>query len=126
MSKCSFSMEEVEYWGHIVGCEGVRVDPKKIQAMQDWLQPKTLNNLRGFLGLTGYYHKFVRNYGRIARPLTHLLKKNSFLWNDEVQQAFIALKHAMCSIPILALPDFTKYFVIECDAFNTGIGTILM
>eukprot|EP00253_Pinus_taeda_P012319 PITA_12319 len=85
MSKCYFGMEEVDYLGHIVGREGVRVDPKKIQAIQDWPQPKTLKSLRGFLGLIGYYHKFICNYGRIARPLTQLLKKNSFLWNDEAQ-----------------------------------------
>ena len=78
MSKCSFGMEEVEYLGHIVGHAGVKVEPKKIQAMQDWPQPKTFKSLRGFLGLTGYYHKFVHNYGRIENPLTQLLKKNSF------------------------------------------------
>ena len=78
MSKCSFGMEEVEYLGHIVGREGVKVDPKKIQAMQNWPQPKTLKRLRGCLGLIGYYHKFIHNYGRIAEPLTQLLKKNSF------------------------------------------------
>ena len=109
-----------------MGREGVKVDPKKIHAMQDWPQPKTLKSLRGFLGLIGYYRKFVHNYGRISRPLTHLLKKNSFLWNDEVKQAFIALKQAMCSTPVLAVSDFTKSFLIECDASSTGIGAVLM
>ena len=96
-----------------MGHEGLRVDPKKIQEMQDWPQPKTLKSLRGFFGLTGNYRKFVCNYGCIARPLTHLLKKNSLLWTDEAQQAFMALKQGMCSTPILALPDFTKYFVMN-------------
>eukprot|EP00253_Pinus_taeda_P007083 PITA_07083 len=112
MSKCSFGMIEVEYLGHSVGREGVKVDPKKIQAMQEWPQPKTLKSLRGFLGLTGYYRKFVRNYGRIVKALTQILNKNSFFWNEEAQQAFTALKNAMSSTLVLALPDFTKYFVI--------------
>ena len=77
-SKCFFVENEVEYFGHIVSHEGFKVDPNKIKAMMDWLIPKNLKNLRGFLGLTRYYHKFVQKYGRIATPVTTLLKKDSF------------------------------------------------
>jgi hypothetical protein len=105
---------------------GIRVDPKKIEAMQDWPHPKTLKSLRGFLGLTRYYHKFVKNYGKIAAPLTALLKKNSFTWTPVVAQYFHTLKMAMCTTPVLALPDFTKTFLLECDASGKGIGVVLM
>jgi hypothetical protein len=109
-----------------VGKDGERVDPRKIEAMQDWPYPKTLKSLRGFLGLTGYYHKFVKNYGKIAAPLTTLLKKNSFTWTQAAAQAFQTLKMTMCTTPVLALPDFTKTFVLECDASGKGIGVVLM
>jgi hypothetical protein len=112
--------------GHLVGKDGVRVDPKKIEAMQDWTHPKNLKILCGFLGLTGYYPKFVKNYGKIASPLTALLKKNSFTWTLAAAQAFQTLKTTMCTTPVLALLDFTKTFVLECDASGKGIGAILM
>jgi hypothetical protein len=79
-SKCFFGALKVEYLSHIIGKDGVRMDPKKIEAMQDWLCPKNINILRGFLGLTGYYRKFVRNYEKFAAPLTALLKNNAFTW----------------------------------------------
>jgi hypothetical protein len=87
-SKCLVKVLEVVYLGHIVGKDGVRVDPKKIEYMQDWLCPKMLKSLCGFLGLTGYYHKFVKNYGKIAAPLTALLKKNAFTWTPTTDQSF--------------------------------------
>ena len=102
--------------GHIVSHEGVKVDPNKIKSMMDWSIPKTLKNLRGFLGLTRYYHKFVRNYGRIAAPLTSLLKKDAFYWTPEATQSFQQLKEYMCKALVLVKPDFTKTFIMEIDA----------
>jgi hypothetical protein len=125
-SKCAFGASEVEYLGHLVGKDGVRVDPKNIKAMQDCLHPKTLKRLRGFLGLTGYYCKFVKNYRKITTPLAALLKKNSLTWTPAAAQAFQTLKMAMCTTPVLALPDFTKTFVLECDTSEKGIGVVLM
>ena len=103
----------MEYLGHIVSKDGVHVDPKKIESMQDWPRPKTLKSLRGFLALTGYYRKF---YGKIVAPFTSLLKKNAFTWTSAANHALQALKDAMCLTLVLALPDFTKTFILECDA----------
>jgi hypothetical protein len=102
------------------------VDPKKIESMQDWPHPNTLKRLHGFLGLIGYYRKFVRNYGKNSTPLTVLLKKKSFTWTPAAAQDFQTFKMAMCTTPVLALPNFTNTFVLECDAPGKGIGVVLM
>lgn len=124
-SKCNFGVSQVEYLGHIVSAQGVVVDPNKIECISNWHKPKTLKGLRGFLGLAGYYRKFVKNFGIIARPLTNMLKTGGFEWSPDSEVAFEALKQALITTPILALPDFTKEFVVECDASGIGIGAVL-
>jgi len=126
MSKCRFGVAKVDYLGHIVSAQGVCVDPKKIKAVLDWPFPKTIKSLRGFLALTGYYQKFIRAYGSIAAPLTGMLKKNAFVWTTVAKEAFQSLKTTVTQAPVLALPNFSQQFVIECDASGLGIGAVLM
>jgi hypothetical protein len=113
----------LEYLGHIISASGVATAPGKIKAVQNWKSPTDTKQLRSFLGLAGYYRKFIKNYGLISRPLTDILKKNTpFLWTLQLQQSFEELKHALVTTPVLRLPNFAKPFLVETDASDRGVG----
>jgi hypothetical protein len=125
-TKCAFGAASVGYLGHLISAAGVAMDPAKVQAIRDWPPPRSARAVRGFLGLAGYYRKFVHHYGTVAAPLTALLKKDGFLWSEGAAAAFAALKDAVTSAPVLAMPDFSTPFVVECDASSHGFGAVLV
>jgi hypothetical protein len=126
LSKCNFGPHSIHYLGHIISDAGVSSDPENTTAMENWPTPSTVIELRGFLGLTCYYRKFVRNYVLITKPLRQLLTKKGFSWTLEADAAFQHLKTTMLSTLVPALPDFNLPFTMETDACDTGIGTVLM
>ena len=112
-SKCSFGQQQLEYLGHIISGQGVATDPAKLKAIANWPTPTDTKQLRGFLGLSGYYRKFIRYYATFSRPLTDLLKKQvPFVWTPQHQQCFEHLKQALMTARVLSLPDFTKGFQV--------------
>ncbi|XP_058734067.1 uncharacterized protein LOC131605768 [Vicia villosa] len=125
LSKCVFAATQIDYLGHIISAAGVAPDSEKVKAILDWPTPRSLSTLRGFLGLTGFYRRFVKDYATLAAPLTDLLRSTTFTWSTEATRAFTELKHKMTDMPVLALPDFTKEFTIETDASGVAIGAVL-
>lgn len=125
LPKCVFAVDQVDYLGHIIYARGVAPDPDKIKAILDWPVPHSLTTLRGFLGLTGFYRRFVQHYATIAAPLTDLLRSTRLKWNTEAELAFTTLKNRMTTTPVLSLPNFDKVFILETDASATAIGAVL-
>ena len=126
MSKCEFGMTELLYLGHIISAGSVRVDPDKIRAILDWPPLRNTSQLKGFLGLCGFYRRFVKGFSQIAAPLTDLTRKDSFKWSERAQDCFDKFKELMSTCPVLAIPNFSKPLELQCDASGEGIGVVLM
>eukprot|EP00253_Pinus_taeda_P004695 PITA_04695 len=120
VSKCEFGLPKMLYLGLVIGEDG-----EKIWAMLDWTTPRNVTELRGFLGICTYYRRFVRGFSYLAAPLTDLTKRGAFEWMQVVEEAFEHLKRVMRNYLVLALLDFTRPFVLECDASDEGVGVIL-
>ncbi|GKC49309.1 putative reverse transcriptase domain-containing protein [Tanacetum coccineum] len=126
-SKCEFWLSKVQFLGHVIDSEGIHVDPAKIESIKDWASPKTLTEIRQFLGLAGYYRRFIEGFSKIAKPMTKLTQKNvKFDWSEKAEAAFQLLKQKLCSAPILALPEGSENFVVYCDSSRKGLGAVLM
>ena len=126
-SKCEFWIDEVPFLGHVISQGGIAVDPSKVKDVLKWETPQTVKEVRSFLGLAGYYRRFIENFSKIAKPLTSLLEKDvAFVWTDERQRAFDELKKRLTTAPVLTLPDQTKRFTVYCDASKDGLGCVLM
>ncbi|KAL0539519.1 hypothetical protein IC582_023734 [Cucumis melo] len=126
-SKCEFWLKQVSFLGHVVSKAGVSVDPAKIEAVTGWTRPSTVSEVRSFLGLAGYYRRFVENFSRIATPLTQLTRKGvPFVWSKACEDSFQNLKQKLVTAPVLTVPDGSGSFVIYSDASKKGQGCVLM
>ncbi|KAL0553939.1 hypothetical protein IC582_007843 [Cucumis melo] len=126
-SKCEFWLKQVSFLGHVVSKDGVSVDPAKIEAVTGWTRPSTVSEVRSFLGLAGYYRRFVENFSRIATPLTQLTRKGApFVWSKACEDSFQTLKQKLVTAPVLTVPDGSGSFVIYSDASKKGLGCVLM
>jgi hypothetical protein len=124
---CEFWLDSVKFLGHTISSKGISIDPTKVQEVMDWKPPTSVHQIRSFLGLAGYYRRFIPDFSKIAKPMTELLKKEAkYRWDDECNEAFHTLRKLLTTAPVLAQPDNTQPFDVYCDASGTGLGCVLM
>jgi hypothetical protein len=126
-SKCEFWLKEVSFLGHVITGGGVAMDPGKVRDVLNWEPPTTVSEIRSFLGLVGYYRRFIEGFSKLVKPLTSLLEKDKkFIWSEACQNSFDELRKRLTTAPVLAMPDVHKSFDIYCDASKQGLGCVLM
>ena len=127
LKKCEFWLDSVAFLGHVISKDGISVDPKKVEAVVEWTRPNNVTEICSFLGLAGYYRRFVEGFSHLAIPLTHLTQKGvKFEWSEECKQSFQELKRRLVSAPILTIPDGSGGLIIYSDASKKGLGCVLM
>ena len=126
-SKCEFWLSKVPFLGHILSKDGIYVDPSIVQEVMDWKALTLVHQVQSFLGLAGYYHRFIPDFSKTAKPMTRLLQKDEkFSWTPECEAAFHTLRTLLTTAPVLAQPDIEKPFDVFCDASGIGLGCVLM
>nr|KYP46506.1 Retrotransposable element Tf2 [Cajanus cajan] len=126
LSKCEFWLSEVKFLGHVISAEGIVVDPAKVESVLQWERPRTITNIRSFVGLAGYYRRFIEGFSKIVAPLTQLTRKEQpFIWTDACERSFDKLKRRLTTSPVLVLPDSGEPFDVYCDASHQGLGCLM-
>jgi hypothetical protein len=126
-SKCDFFQKQIHYLGHVLSKEGVAVDPDKIRSIMEWPTPKDVSDIRSFMGLAGYYRRFIKDFSKIGCPITALQKKGTkFLWTQQCEERFQTLKHLLTHAPVLKIADPEADFLVCTDACKEGLGGVLM
>jgi hypothetical protein len=117
----------VSFLGHVISPDRIAVDPSKVRDVLDWKPPTSVTQVHNFLGLVGYYRRFIPNFSKISKPITELLKKgNKYMWSKDCDEAFNTLKKLLTTSLVLAQPNIAKPFDVYCDASGTGLGCVLM